>query len=107
MVLCAMNTPAIRGEIRQNEPMSKHTSWRAGGPADVYFMPADLDDLAVFLASLPADESLLWMGLGSNTMIRDGGYRGTIIAMQGVTAQLELLDELKEDDQIVLPLEGK
>ncbi len=93
MVAFLMNMHAVRGEIRYNESMAKHTSWRAGGPADVYFKPADIDDLANYLADLPEDEPLLWIGLGSNTMIRDGGFRGTVIAMQGVTSQLELLDE--------------
>ena len=79
----------IRGEIRYDESMAGHTSWRAGGKADRYCMPADIDDLSLLLRSLPDDENLLWMGLGSNTLIRDGGFRGTVIATQGVMSQLE------------------
>ena len=79
----------IRGEIRYDESMAGHTSWRAGGKADRYCMPADIDDLSLLLKSLPDDENLLWMGLGSNTLIRDGGFRGTVIATQGVMSQLE------------------
>lgn len=84
-----ISRPAIRGEVRYNEPMANHTSWRAGGQADCYCVPADIDDLSLLLKSLPADENLLWLGLGSNTMVRDGGFRGTVIATQGVMSQLE------------------
>jgi len=84
-----ISIPAIRGELRYNEAMAGHTSWRAGGQADRYCVPVDLDDLATLLRSLPEDENLLWMGLGSNTLIRDGGFRGTVIATQGVMSQLE------------------
>ena len=86
----AMTLPAIRGEMRYDEPMLRHCSWRAGGKADKYFMPADIDDLAVMLQSLPDDEALLWTGLGSNLLVRDGGYRGTVIATQGVMSQMEI-----------------
>lgn len=79
----------IRGEIRYNESMVNHTSWRAGGQVDRYCLPADIDDLSLLLKSLPENENLLWMGLGSNTLVRDGGFRGTVIATQGVVSQLE------------------
>lgn len=83
------STAAIRGEVRYNEPMASHTSWRAGGQADCYCLPVDIDDLSVLLKSLPEDENLLWMGLGSNTLIRDSGFRGTVIATQNLMSQLE------------------
>jgi len=82
-----------RGELKLSEPMSKHTSWRVGGPADCYFRPADLDDLREFLSHLAADEPITWVGLGSNLLVRDGGVRGTVIATSGVLNQLELIDE--------------
>lgn len=87
-----MNAPELKGELRFDEPMSRHVSWRAGGKAKRYFMPADLDDIACLLESLPEDEQVLWMGLGSNTLFRDEGFDGTVIAMQGVMTELELLD---------------
>ena len=83
-----ISTAEIRGVIRYDEPMASHTSWRAGGSADCYCEPADIEDLAVLLKSLPEHEYLLWMGLGSNTLSRDGGFRGTVIATQGVSSQL-------------------
>lgn len=70
---------ALRGTLRVDEPMARHTSWRVGGLADRYFEPADIDDLATMLASLPAAEPLFWIGLGSNLLVRDGGLRGTVI----------------------------
>ena len=69
----------IRGEIRFGESMAKHTSWRVGGPADYWFVPEDETDLAAFLAVLPEDVPLLWTGLGSNLLVRDGGIRGAVI----------------------------
>ncbi|MFZ5532704.1 MAG: UDP-N-acetylmuramate dehydrogenase [Pseudomonadota bacterium] len=70
----------LRGSLRHHEPMAPHTSWRVGGPAEIFFEPADVDDLAAFLAGLPADMPLFWMGLGSNLLVRDGGIDGVVIA---------------------------
>lgn len=72
-----------RGRLAHDEPMSRHTSWRVGGPADRWFAPADREDLLEFLAALPAAEPLLWLGLGSNLLVRDGGFRGTVITLTG------------------------
>ena len=79
--------------IINNEPMSRHTSWRTGGAARQYVQAQSLAALADFVAALPRDEELLWLGLGSNTLVRDGGFNGTVIATQGVMNQLELIDE--------------
>ncbi|MGD8934807.1 MAG: UDP-N-acetylmuramate dehydrogenase [Gammaproteobacteria bacterium] len=84
-----MTMSQIRGELRYDEPMSRHVSWRAGGKAKCYFVPADLEDLSNMLASLPANEKLLWIGLGSNTLVRDAGFNGTVIALQGVLNELK------------------
>lgn len=83
--------PNLHGELRVKELMSRHTSWRAGGPADRYYRPADAADLAEFLRRLPPQESILWLGLGSNLLVRDGGYRGTVIALHGVLDRIEPL----------------
>lgn len=72
-------TTGLRGELRQREPMARHTSWRAGGAADRAYLAADLADLAAFLRSLPASEPVHMVGLGSNLLVRDGGVRGTVI----------------------------
>lgn len=85
----------LRGELQHMEPMSKHTSWRVGGPADCYYRPADVGDLSLFLEQLPVDEPLTWIGLGSNLLVRDGGIRGTVIATSGLLNELSLLADEK------------
>jgi UDP-N-acetylmuramate dehydrogenase len=69
----------LRGELRQLEPMARHTTWRTGGPADRAYFPVDLDDLAAFLRSVPTNEPVYFIGLGSNLLVRDRGLRGTVI----------------------------
>ncbi len=84
------SSSSVRGTLRLVEPMSRHTVWGIGGPADRYFEPADADDLASFLASQPDGEALLVIGLGSNLLVRDGGIRGTVIAMGAGLSRLHL-----------------
>ncbi len=81
---------AMRGKLTLDEPMSKHTSWRVGGPADRYYVPADLQDLQDFLAGLAADVEILWVGLGSNLLVRDGGIRGQVIAPLNALRQIHM-----------------
>ena len=59
--------------------MSRHVSWRAGGKAKQFFKPADLADLQAFLPTLAKDEPILFVGLGSNLLVRDGGFQGTVV----------------------------
>lgn len=82
----------LRGELRLAEPMSRHTSWRTGGPADRAFFPADLDDLRAFLAGVARDEPIEMVGLGSNLLVRDGGIRGTVVFTHGALARIALHD---------------
>jgi UDP-N-acetylmuramate dehydrogenase len=72
---------ALRGTLRLNEPMAKHVSWRTGGPSDRVYSPADSADLAAFLATLPPHEPVCFVGLGSNLLVRDGGFRGAVVLM--------------------------
>ena len=83
--------PEVPGELRRNEPMERHTSWRVGGPAEMYFKPASVDALAGFLADLPGDVPVQWIGLGSNLLVRDGGLKGVVIATRGVLGNIERL----------------
>lgn len=87
------DTARLRGRLMEHEPMEKHTSWRVGGPADCVFIPADIEDLALFLHSLPAGQSIYWVGLGSNLLVRDGGIRGTVIATSGALTGLRMTSE--------------
>ena len=65
--------PALRGRIARDEPLAPFTWLRVGGPAELLFLPADEHDLAAFLAALPDDVPLHILGVGSNTLVRDGG----------------------------------
>lgn len=76
--------------LLMNEPLAKHTTWKVGGTAHFYFQPKDLPDLSDFLRSLPSNESILWLGMGSNLLIRDGGFDGTVIATKGRLSEIEL-----------------
>ena len=69
----------LRGGLKLREPMARHVSWRAGGVADRAYVPADRDDLAAFLQTLPSSEPVYFAGLGSNLLVRDGGLRGTVV----------------------------
>jgi len=79
--LTGLAATPLRGRLRTAAPMSRHVSWRAGGVADRLYIPADSDDLSVFLRGLAPREPLCFVGLGSNLLVRDGGYRGTVILM--------------------------
>ena len=82
--------PPLRGVLRHHEPMARHVSWRAGGRARTFFQPADLEDLQAFLAAQPADAPVLFVGLGSNLLVRDGGFDGCVVfthhALTGIEA---------------------
>lgn len=88
----------LRGRQSENEPMARHVSWRAGGTASRAYVPADAEDLALFLASLPADAPVCFVGLGSNLLVRDGGFRGTVVLMHTSHGAIRLEDELVVSD---------
>src|SRR3990172_7664231 len=83
-------TEKLRGELKYMESMANHTSWHAGGRAEFFYKVADLDDLCSLLSCLPEDIPVLWLGLGSNLLVRDGGLKGMVIAIAGVLDELEL-----------------
>ncbi len=91
-MMAALDDVAVRGEMRHDEPMSRHTSWRAGGPAEHFFMPADLDDLRHFLAELDEATPIFWHGVGSNLLVREGGIRGVVISASKILRDLERID---------------
>jgi UDP-N-acetylmuramate dehydrogenase len=92
-VMAALETGSLRGELLHDELLSRHTTWRVGGAARVFYRPADSADLVQFLKQLPEGEPLLWLGLGSNLLVRDGGFNGTVIATQGRLDGLSLEGE--------------
>lgn len=79
--------------VRRNEPMSRHTSWHVGGPAEVFFNPRNRVELAAFLRSLPGEVPILWIGLGSNLLIRDGGLKGVVISTHGTLDRFDRLSQ--------------
>jgi len=93
-----MNEPltftALRGTLARDVPLARYTSWRCGGPGERVYIPADREDLGVFLRRLPHDEPVTAIGLGSNLLVRDGGIRGTIVVLHAALNTLEMRDGL-------------
>jgi UDP-N-acetylmuramate dehydrogenase len=73
--------PKMRGRYSENAVLANTTWFRVGGPAEVLFRPADLDDLADFLAQRPADVPVTAIGVGSNLLVRDGGVPGVVVRL--------------------------
>lgn len=74
--------PQIRGQYKKNEPMSKHTWFGVGGPAEIMFIPADREDLQHFLTHKPQNVPVTLIGGGSNLLVRDGGIPGVTIKLE-------------------------
>lgn len=82
---------SLRGELRIDEPMSRHTSWRVGGVVDQCYKPTDVADLAAFLRQLQVAQPVIFVGLGSNLLVRDGGWRGTVVFTHAALSHLEFI----------------
>ena len=93
--MMAAEARATHGEIRLNEPMSKHTSWRVGGPAETFFIPDSIEDLSEFLAKLHREVPVFWFGVGSNLLVRDGGIPGVVIAASKILRTIERVDHYR------------
>ena len=93
--MAAVSSGRVHGELRTGEPMSRHTSWRVGGPAQNFFRPADVDDLKAFLQNLDEDTPVFWHGVGSNLLVRDGGLPGVVISAAPILRELERLDRFR------------
>ena len=87
------NSERFADQVRQAEPMSRHTSWRTGGVADIWFRPSDRKELIAFMRELEPGTPLHWVGLGSNLLVRDGGVRGVVIAVQDALGDIEDLGD--------------
>ena len=84
--------PAVRGKLLRDEPLGPFTWFRVGGPADVLFLPADEDDLAAFLNGLDPSVPVTVLGVGSNTLVRDGGVEGVVIRLGRGFNEVRVLD---------------
>ncbi len=82
--------PMVRGRLSAAAPLAGVTWFRVGGPAEVMFRPADVADLAEFLAKCPADVAVTVIGVASNLLVRDGGVPGVVVRLGGAFAQVGL-----------------
>ena len=94
MMLEPIHFSGLRGTLSRQMSLAKFTSWRTGGKGDTVYLPADRDDLAAFMRQLPANEPLTALGLGSNTLVRDGGVRGAVVVLHDPGAALAIADGL-------------
>lgn len=85
--------PSAKGRLRADASLSKVTWFQVGGPADVLFKPEDEPDLASFLKNLDADIPVFYLGVGSNLLVRDSGFRGVVIRLGRAFTGLEVLDD--------------
>jgi UDP-N-acetylmuramate dehydrogenase len=83
----------IKGTLSLNEPLARYTSWHIGGPAKQYYRPVDNQDLSIFLQTLNPSEPLFWLGLGSNVLIRDSGFAGTVIHTHKMPSNIEIISQ--------------
>ena len=90
--MMAAEQAGVRGEVRLNEPMSKHTSWRVGVAAESFFIPASLEDLSLFLQDLHSAIPVFWFGVCSNLLVRDGGIPGVVISAARILKDLERVE---------------
>ena len=81
--------PAVRGRLLRDEALAPFTWFRVGGPAELIFLPEDEDDLAAFLKGLDPGVPVTPLGVGSNTLVRDGGVEGVVIRLGRGFAKVE------------------
>ena len=81
---------ALRGTLAHDLSLARYTSWRCGGAGERVYVPADRDDLAMFIGQLSQDEPLTAIGLGSNLLVRDGGIRGTVVVLHAALNTMEM-----------------
>ncbi|MES2546082.1 MAG: UDP-N-acetylmuramate dehydrogenase [Pseudomonadota bacterium] len=84
-----------KSQLLKNEPLARYTSWRVGGRADRVFIAESLSELQIFLQTLDQAEPIVFIGLGSNLLVRDGGVRGTVVVMH------QALNDLRVDGQYI------
>jgi UDP-N-acetylmuramate dehydrogenase len=96
MLTMANNSNTMEGILLDNEPLARYTSWRVGGAAQYFYKPSGIEDLQNYLGGLASSENVVWLGLGSNVLIRDGGVRGSVIYTRGCLSGIKFTssDEL-------------
>jgi UDP-N-acetylmuramate dehydrogenase len=86
--------PKVRGRLTADAPLAQVTWFRVGGPAEVMFRPADIDDLSAFLAAKPADVPVTVIGVASNLLVRDGGIKGVVVRLGRGFVEIEAKDNI-------------
>ena len=84
-----LRLPEVRGKLTPNAPLADSSWFRVGGPAEIFYKPADLADLCYFLGHCPRDIPVTILGIASNTLIRDGGIKGVVIKLPPEFAQIK------------------
>ena len=84
--------PPTRGKLIPDAPLAPYTWLRVGGPADVLFLPTDAADLAAFLRALDSSVPVTTLGVGSNTLVRDGGVEGVVVRLGRGFAEIATFD---------------
>jgi len=84
--------PPVRGRLQLDAPLAPYTWLRVGGPADALFLPSDKADLAAFLKALDPAVPVVVLGVGSNTLVRDGGVEGVVIRLGRGFADVTAMD---------------
>ncbi len=82
-LLDRLREAGFRGTLQANQPLAPIVWFRAGGPAEILAMPADVEDLQTLMRGLPADIPVTIIGLGSNLLVRDGGVDGVVVRLSG------------------------
>ncbi len=91
-VIALIDMPAVRGRLTRSAPLAPLVWFKSGGAADWLFEPADVDDLTHFLRDLDPAVQVMPLGLGSNLIVRDGGYPGVVVRLGKAFAKVEQLD---------------
>ncbi len=89
----SLNQSSDAGQLILNEPLADYTTWRVGGIAKALYKPTSIADLSFFLKQLDVNEPLVWLGLGSNSLIKDVGFSGTVVLTQGCLNGLDLIGD--------------
>ena len=82
--------PPVRGTYAQGAPLKDLVWFRAGGPAEMLFRPADADDLATFLYARASETRVSVIGVGSNLLVRDGGIPGVVIRLPAAFGKISV-----------------
>lgn len=85
---------SCQGQLLENEPLHQYNTWRVGGLAHYLYYPLGKQDVIELMRIIPVGMKILWLGLGSNVLIRDQGFAGIVIVTQGRLKQLQQVDEV-------------